>query len=75
MKRHAAIALLLAIALTGFKGGATTSVEGPLQRFEGDHFVVGVWFVSTRFEVSKPPFQEANKWKMVVDGVELTKVQ
>ena len=77
--RAAAMTLLItqdgSVAYKRLKGGARTSVEGPLQRFEGDHFVVGVWFVSTRFEVSKPPFQEADKWKMVVDGVELTKVQ
>jgi hypothetical protein len=56
------------------KGGATTSVNGPIRRFEGDNFVVGIPLVSTTFEVSKPPYQEADKWKMVVDGVELTKI-
>ena len=56
------------------KGGATTSIDAPLQRFEGDNFVVGVPFISTTFEVSKPPYQEAGTWKMVVDGVELTRV-
>jgi len=63
------------VAYKRIKGGATTSVDGPLQRFEGDNFVVGVWFMTTTFAVSKPPFQEANKWKMVVDGVELTRAQ
>ena len=57
------------------KGGLTTSVNGPLRRFEGDNFVVGIPLVSTTFEVSKPPYQEAGRWKMVVDGEELTKVQ
>ncbi len=56
------------------KGGTTTTVSGPIRRFEGDNFVVGIPLVSTTFEVSKPPYQEADKWKMVVDGVELTKV-
>jgi len=30
---------------------------------------------STTLEVSKPPYQDAGKRKMVVDGVELTKVE
>jgi hypothetical protein len=55
------------------KGGFTTSINAPLQRFEGDNFVVGIPFISTTFEVSKPPYQEAGTWKMVVDGVELTR--
>ena len=55
------------------KSGATTSVNGPLQGFEGDNFVVGVGFMKTTFAVSKPPYQESGRWKMVVDGVELTK--
>jgi len=56
------------------KGGLTTSIDAPLRSFEGDNFVVGVPFISTTFEVSKPPYQEAGTWKMVVDGVELTRV-
>ena len=56
------------------KGSVTTSIDGPLRRFEGDNFVVGIPFISTTFEVSKPPYQEAGTWKMVVDGVELTRV-
>jgi hypothetical protein len=56
------------------KGGVTTSIDAPLRRFEGDNFVVGIPLISTTFEVSKPPYQEAGTWKMVVDGVELTRV-
>ena len=55
------------------KSGATTSVNGPLQGFEGDNFVVGVGLMKTTFVVSKPPYQDGGTWKMVVDGVELTK--
>ena len=57
------------------KGGAETSISGPLQEFQGNNFTVGVWFISTTFVVSKPPYQEGGRWKMVVDGVELTKDQ
>jgi hypothetical protein len=55
------------------KGGATTSVEGPLKGFQGDDFEVGIGPMSTTFLVGKPPFQDGATWKMVVDGVELTK--
>jgi hypothetical protein len=55
------------------KGTSTTSIDAPLRRFEGDNFVVGIPFVSTTFEVSKPPYQDAGVWKMVVDGVELSR--
>jgi len=55
------------------KGGATSQVEGPLKAFEGDNFAVGIGPMSTTFVVSKPPYQDKGNWKMVVDGVELTK--
>ena len=55
------------------KGGASTSVDGPLKGFNGDNFEVGIGPMSTRFIVSKPPYQEGDSWKMVVDQVELTK--
>jgi hypothetical protein len=56
------------------KGNGTTTVDGPLRRFEGTNFVVGIPLLSTTFEVSRAPYQEAGTWKMVVDGVELTRV-
>ncbi len=55
------------------KGGATVSVDGPLKGFIGDNFEVGVGPMSTTFMVSKPPYQEGDNWKMVVDGVVLTR--
>jgi hypothetical protein len=55
------------------KGGMTSSVEGPLKAFEDDNFSVGIGPMSTTFVVSKPPFRDKDRWKMVVDGVELTK--
>jgi hypothetical protein len=54
-------------------GGSSESLDAPLRRFEGDNFVVGIPFISRTFEVSKPPYQAAGSWKMVVDGVELTR--
>lgn len=55
------------------KGGATTSVDAPLQGFVGDNFDVGVGPMATTFVVSKAPYQDGDKWKMVVDGIELVK--
>ena len=55
------------------KGGVSTSIEAPLKRFDGDNFVVGFGPMSTVFTVSKPPYHDGRAWKMVVDGVELTR--
>ena len=55
------------------KGNASTSVDAPLRRFEGDNFNVGIGPMNTTFVVSKTPYQEGKTWKMVVDGVELTR--
>lgn len=54
-------------------GSTTKSIEGPIKGFDGNNFEVGIGPMSTVFVVSKPPFQEGENWKMVVDGVELTK--
>ena len=45
-----------------------------LQGFHGDNFDVGVMLVRSTFVVSKPPQRVDGKWKMTVDGVELTRV-
>jgi hypothetical protein len=55
------------------RGGARTNVEGPLKGFDGDNFEVGVGPLSTTFVVSTPPYLDGGDWKMVVDGVELTR--
>ncbi|WOB06875.1 hypothetical protein [Piscinibacter gummiphilus] len=55
------------------KGGGTTSVDGPLKGFAGNNFEVGIGPMATTFVVSKPPYQDVDKWKMVVDEVELVK--
>ena len=55
------------------QGGASTKISAPIQRFEGDNFVVGVGPFSTTFVVARPPHLADGRWKMVVDGVELTR--
>jgi hypothetical protein len=55
-------------------GHTSTSVNGPLQAFQGSNFVVGVGPVKTTFVVALPPHEDGGLWKMTVDGVELIKV-
>lgn len=55
------------------KNGVTTSINSPIKRFDGDNFEVGIGPMTTMFIVSKPPYQAGTQWKMVVDGVELTR--
>ena len=56
------------------EGGNSTKINAPIQRFEGDNFVVGIGLFTTTFIVSKPPRLDGGQWKMTVDGVELTRM-
>jgi len=53
--------------------GKKLDLNVDLQGFAGDNFDVGTSFFRSTFVVSKPPHREGGKWKMTVDGVELTK--
>lgn len=55
--------------------GKNLNLNVDLQGFNGDNFDVGFSLVRSTFVVSKPPHREGGKWKMTVDGVELTKVE
>ncbi|TDR40101.1 hypothetical protein DFR29_114153 [Tahibacter aquaticus] len=55
--------------------GFSKSIKAPLQRFEGDSFVVGLGPMSTTFIVTQPPHRDQGVWKMTVDGVELVRSQ
>ena len=63
------------VRYTRQKSLGKTKIEGPIKEFQGNNFVVGISFFKTTFEVSEPPYQENGQWKMVVDGVKLTKIQ
>ena len=52
---------------------STETIEGPIKEFTDEGFVVGYLFLTTKFKVDKPPYQENGKWKMVLNGVEMTK--
>ena len=56
------------------KDSGSVEINAPIKHFEGDNFVVGVGVFTTTFVVSKPPRLEGGKWKMTVDGIELTRV-
>lgn len=53
------------------RGSSRTSVDAPIQSFEGDDVIVGFGPFKTRFVVSRPPHREGNAFRMTVDGVEL----
>lgn len=54
--------------------GSSKTISAPIQKFEGDNFVVGALGINTTFVVSQPPHQDSlGIWKMTVDGIELSK--
>lgn len=55
--------------------GKNLDLQVDLQGFDGDNFDVGTSFLRSTFVVGKPPHREKGKWKMTVDGVELTRVE
>jgi hypothetical protein len=57
------------------EGRVKTSVSGPLKAFDGDDFEVGIGWMSTRFDVTEPPHRDYGEWKMVVEGLELTRLE
>ena len=71
--------MLLVIRSDGFvhyerhRGSSNTTVDAPIQRFEGDDFIVGFGPFSTKFVVSRAPHEENGEWRMTVDGVELVR--
>ncbi|MFT3858952.1 MAG: hypothetical protein QM742_16120 [Aquabacterium sp.] len=55
------------------EAGATKSISGPLQGFDGHNFSVGVGPMAATFVVSAPPHLTAGVTTMTVDGVVLTR--
>jgi hypothetical protein len=55
------------------EGNNRKSVEGPIKAFTDKGIEVGVGPIATTFVVNKPPYREGESWKMVVDGVTLTR--
>jgi hypothetical protein len=61
------------VAYKRVAGSTSRSIEAPIKSYEADGFTVGFGPFDTHFKVSKPPYQDGNQWKMVVDGVELVR--
>jgi len=55
------------------RGSGSVEINAPIKRFDGDNIVVGAGPFDTTFVVSKPPYLDDGRWKMTVDGVELTR--
>ena len=49
------------------------SLDAPIKAYEGNDFIAGVGPLTTRCVVSVPPHQVEGRWKMTVDGQELTR--
>lgn len=50
------------------------SIEGACHSFSDEGFKIGLGLMSASFEVTHPPRQVDGRWRMTVDGVELTRV-
>ncbi|KAA2285711.1 hypothetical protein [Arenimonas fontis] len=58
------------------RGRQRTSIEGPVHSFSRSGFRIGIGALSARFEVNEPPHRdEDGRWRMTVDGVELTRLE
>lgn len=56
------------------EGSKTKSISGgKISKFDGNDFEVKVLLVSSTFHVEKPPYRDGQRWKMVVDGVEVSR--
>jgi hypothetical protein len=55
-------------------GAGNRRINAFIAEFDWRHFKVGFMGINTTFRIDKPPYEEGGKWKMKVDGVELTRV-
>ena len=55
-------------------GDSRISIEGSCHSFTEEGFKIGIGLLSARFEVTRPPRRVDGRWRMTVDGVELTRV-
>ena len=55
-------------------GNYSSKISAPIGEFQGNNFTAGIPFFETTFVVSTPPHETPAGWKMVVDGVELTRI-
>ena len=53
--------------------GASETVDAPVKQIGDGKIVIGYLFVTKTLELTKPPYEEDDEWKMIIDGVTLTK--
>lgn len=64
-----------ALSYSRTDGTGPVSIESSIQRFDARGFTVGHGEYTTIFEVNRAPHEEAGRWKMTVDEVELTRIE
>lgn len=58
-----------------YKSGWKKEINGTFKEFKGNTFIIKVlWIFPVTFRIDEPPHKSDNKWKMRIDGVELTKM-
>ena len=55
-------------------GGMSSKINAFILEFHLDRFKVGFMGMGTNFRIDKAPYEEGGKWKMKIDGVELTRL-
>ncbi len=55
------------------RGNSTTTLDAPIQEFENDHITAGLWIFNMTFQINRAPYKDGDAWRMVLDGVTLTK--
>lgn len=53
--------------------GFTVELGGSIRAIETDYIRVGIWPISSTFHVDRLPHVEGGRWKMTIDGVELSR--
>jgi hypothetical protein len=57
------------------KTGATSkTLDLPLKRFTRKEFEIGAFGINSTFKIDEPPHQDGDKWRMTIDGTELTRM-
>jgi len=51
--------MLSTVAYKRQKRNGSTSVNGSIKEFVGDDFVVGIFFLTTSFDITEPPYKRA----------------
>ena len=53
--------------------GASETIDAPVKQIGDGKIIIGYLFITKTLELTKAPYQEEDEWKMIIDGVTLTK--